>query len=189
MKKEETANTEVNEGKAPEKEQKNQKSEKAESKKESAKTKKALEEAEKALKEATEKQAELTDRYMRLAAEYDNFRKRSAKEKEDAYADAYIAAVTELLPVIDNLERAEEYAAEKEDTGSSLILKQLREALGKMSVEEIPAKDLPFDPNFHNAVMLEEGGDAPENTVTAVLQKGYTVRGKVIRFAMVKVAK
>lgn len=165
------------------------KSDKADTKKENAKTKKALEEACAAVEELKKEKDELNDRYLRLAAEYDNFRKRAVKEKEDAYGDAYIAAVKELLPVIDNLERAEAYSKDSADEGSMLILKQLREALTRMNVEEIPAKGLPFDPNFHNAVMLEEGSGTEENTVTEVFQKGYTVRGKIIRFAMVKVAK
>lgn len=174
IKKEEAASEEVTETKDTEKELKEMK--------------KALEEAEKKAKETEEKLAEATDRMMRIAAEYDNFRKRAVKEKEDAYTDSYIDVVKELLPVMDNLERAKSFAKE-DGAGTALIMKQLSEVFEKLGVKEIPAENLPFDPNFHNAVMIDEGSDAEENTVTAVLQKGYTVRDKVIRFSMVKVAK
>lgn len=145
-----------------------------------------LEKAEKAANEAEEKLAATTDKMMRIAAEYDNFRKRASKEKEDAYTDAYADAVKTLLPVMDNLERAQEFS---NDEGTALILKQLSECFDKLGVKEIPALDLPFDPNFHNAVMIDEEEGKEPNTVTAVLQKGYTLREKVIRFAMVKVSK
>ena len=123
---------------------------------------------------------------LRIAAEYDNFRKRAVKEKEDAYTDAYCDAVKTLLPVMDNLQRAKSFDGTSE--GTALIMKQLEECFAKLGVEEIPAKGLPFDPNFHNAVMMDDSGEFPKDTVTEVFQSGYTLRGKVIRFAMVKVA-
>lgn len=144
--------------------------------------------AQKSAVEAEEKAKEATDRMLRIAAEYDNFRKRAVKEKEDAYTDAYCDAVSTLLPVMDNLQRARSFESEGDNTGTALIMKQLEECFAKLGVEEIPALNLPFDPNFHNAVMIDDSGSAEKDTVTEVLQSGYTLRGKVIRFAMVKVA-
>ncbi len=178
MKKEEKNDAEL--------EVKEQKAEKPDIKKELSAAKKALAEAEKEAKAAKDKEAESTDKMLRLAAEYDNFRKRAVKEKEDAYTDAYVDIVKELLPVMDNLERAKAFS-DAEDTGTALIMKQLSDVFSKLGVEEIPADGVKFDPNVHNAVMMDADTDAEEGTVTAVLQKGYTVRGKVIRFAMVKV--
>ncbi len=147
---------------------------------------KEAEEAKKCAEEAEEKAKEATDRMLRIAAEYDNFRKRAVKEKEDAYTDAYCDAVKTLLPVMDNLKRAKSFDGQGE--GTALIMKQLEECFAKLGVEEIPALNLPFDPNFHNAVMIDDSGNAEKDTVTDVLQDGYTLKGKVIRFAMVKVA-
>ena len=157
-------------------------------KKAAADAKKEAETAKKSADEAIEKEKEATERMLRIAAEYDNFRKRAVKEKEDAYTDAYIDAVKILLPVMDNLERAKSFEKDSDSTGFSLIMKQIEDCFQKLGIEEIPALDLPFDPNYHNAVMIDADNQKEPNTVTEVLQKGYTVRGKVIRFAMVKVA-
>lgn len=159
-----------------------------EAKKAAQAAEKEAEEAKKAAEEADEKAKEATDKMLRIAAEYDNFRKRAVKEKEDAYTDAYCDAVKTLLPVMDNLQRAKSFETEGDNTGTALIMKQLEECFAKLGVEEIPAKGLPFDPNFHNAVMMDDSGEYEKDTVTDVLQSGYTLRGKVIRFAMVKVA-
>ena len=115
------------------------------------------------------------EQYLRLAAEYDNFRKRSQKEKESIYADAKADALTAFLPVYDNLERAL-----KQETAD--------EAFKKLGISEIPALGESFDPNLHNAVMHVEDEAAGENTIVDVFQAGFKLGDKVIRFAMVKVA-
>ena len=137
--------------------------------------------------------AEANDKYMRLFAEYDNFRKRSAKEKEGIYADAYIDALTQILPVLDNLERAAQYNTEDSaetpmGKGLELTLKSFVETLSKLGVSEIEALGKDFDPNVHNAVMHVEDENAGENTVVEVFMKGYAKGDKVLRHSMVKVA-
>ncbi|MCQ2552187.1 MAG: nucleotide exchange factor GrpE [Clostridia bacterium] len=139
-----------------------------------------------------EETEDLQDKYMRLMAEYQNFRNRTAKEKSDIYAHANEKFALDVLEVIDNFERA--MSAKPEDDkfadGIELILKQLVSVLEKNNVKEIEALGKPFDPNFHNAVMTEAAGEGKEaETVTQVLQKGYILNSKVIRPAMVAVAK
>lgn len=132
--------------------------------------------------------AAMYDKYVRLVAEFDNFKKRTAKEKADIYAAAKIDVVEKLLPVIDNLERAELYSEpENVIDGLKLIIKQFYEYLEKLDIHEIPAKDAEFNPELHNAVMHEDSEDGPQNTVVEVFQKGYTIGDKVLRHAMVKV--
>ncbi len=145
-----------------------------------------LEELEALKNELNEKE----DKYLRLCAEYDNFRKRTQKEKESIYTDAKTDAVSALLPVYDNLERAlkspcgdEAYAK-----GVEMTMTQLKEILGKLGVEEIPALGVPFDPEVHNAVMHVDDESAGENIIVEVFQSGFKLGEKVIRFAMVKVA-
>ena len=140
-----------------------------------------------------EKEAALSaekDKYLRLAAEYDNYRKRSQKEKESVYGDAKADTVLQLLPVYDNLERA--LKAECSDTafykGVEMIMDQLMGIFAKLGVEVIQAAGQPFDPALHNAVIHVEDETLGENTVAEEFQKGFTLNGKVIRFAMVKVA-
>lgn len=128
---------------------------------------------------------ELNDKYLRLYAEYDNFRKRSAKEKADAYSDARIDVVKAFLPLLDNLERALEYESDNE--GFRIIVKQMNEIFEKLAVKPIESDGVGFDPNFHNAIMHEENPDMGENIVAQTFQKGYTMNEKVIRHAMVKV--
>ena len=133
---------------------------------------------------------DLNDRYLRMAAEYDNFRKRSQREREQAYTDAVSRAVTALLPTYDNLERA--LKAETADTeynkGVELTMTQLTESLKGINVTVIDAAaGTAFDPNFHNAVMTEETEEYESGKVSGVMQKGYTLNGKVIRPSMVKV--
>ena len=134
--------------------------------------------------------ADVNDKYLRLAAEYDNYRKRTAKEKESIYGDAKADTIKPLLAVYDNLERgiAQYDEADVHRQGLELILRQFREALTKLGVTEIEAKGQPFDPEKHNAVMHVEDEKAGENTVVEVFQKGFMLGDKVLRFAMVKVA-
>ena len=130
------------------------------------------------------------DKYLRLAAEYDNFRKRTAREKESAWADSKAQTVNAFLPVYDNLERAlkQETADEAYKKGVEMTMNGLKDVLTKLGVETIPALGETFDPNVHNAVMHVEDDSAEENTVVEVFQQGFKLSDKVIRFAMVKVA-
>ena len=134
--------------------------------------------------------ADVNDKYLRLAAEYDNYRKRTAKEKESVYNDAKADTIKPLLAVYDNLERgvAQYDEADAHRQGLELILRQFTEALTKLGVTEIEALNQPFDPEKHNAVMHVEDETAGENTVVEVFQKGFALGDKVLRFAMVKVA-
>lgn len=130
------------------------------------------------------------DKYLRLAAEYDNYRKRTAKEKENTYADARLDTVKPFLEVLDNLDRglAQFEEGDPHRQGMELICKQFRAVLEKLGVTEIEAAGQPFDPEKHNAVMHVEDENLGENIVAEVFQKGYQLGEKVIRFAMVKVA-
>lgn len=130
------------------------------------------------------------DSYLRLAAEYDNYRKRSQKEKENAWATAKAETIKELLPVYDNLERAlkQETCDEAYAKGVQMTMTQLKTVLEKLGVEEIPAQGQPFDPNLHNAVMHMEDEAFGENIVAEVFQAGFKLGEKVIRHALVKVA-
>ena len=134
--------------------------------------------------------ADVNDKYLRLAAEYDNYRKRTAKEKENVYSDAKADTIKPLLSVYDNLERgiAQYDEADVHRQGLELILRQFSETLTKLGVTEIEALNQPFDPEKHNAVMHVEDESAGENTVVEVFQKGFALGDKVLRFAMVKVA-
>lgn len=142
-----------------------------------------LAESEKAL-------AEKDKQYQYLAAEYDNFRRRSAKEKTDAYSSAKADAALAFLPVFDNLQRA--LAAPCTDAayakGVEMTMTQLRQVLEKLGITEIDALNQPFDPNLHNAVMHVDDDSVGESTVVEVFQPGFKMGDKVIRFAMVKVA-
>ena len=134
---------------------------------------------------------ELNDRYLRMAAEYDNFRKRSQREREQAYTDAVSRAVTALLPTYDNLERAikAETADAEYKKGVEMTMTQLTESLKGLNVTVIEASaGTTFDPNFHNAVMHVEDEALGENVVAEVFQQGFQIGDKVIRHAMVKVA-
>ena len=136
----------------------------------------------------TKKQlADTSDKYLRVLAEYDNFRKRSQKERDGIYSDAYVDCIKNMLPIIDNLERV--LTLEGDETfmsGLKLIVNQTHEALNKMGVHEIECKT--FDPNLHNAVMHIDDEAYGENEIVEVFQKGYIYGEKVIRYAMVKVA-
>ena len=122
-----------------------------------------------------------------MMAEYDNFRKRSAKEKESVYADAYADCIANLLTILDNLERAEKCDnLEGVKKGLEMTAKAFDDALSKMGITEIETKT--FDPNLHNAVMHVEDEAYGESEIVEVFQKGYVKGDKVIRYAMVKVA-
>ena len=161
-----------------------------ESKTEKKATKKLEAELAKLQKQLDEKTAECeaaNDKYLRMMAEYDNFRKRSAKEKESVYADAYSDCIANLLPILDNLERAgRSDNLEAVTKGLELTVKAFDDALQKMGVCEIETKT--FDPNLHNAVMHIEDEQYGENEIVEVFQKGYVKGDKVIRYAMVQVA-
>ncbi|MEA4955286.1 MAG: nucleotide exchange factor GrpE [Pseudoflavonifractor sp.] len=134
--------------------------------------------------------SEQEEKFLRLAAEYDNFRRRSQKEKEAVYADAKADAVKTLLPVYDNLDRAlkQETADEAYAKGVEMTMTGLKKALESLGVTEIDAAGQPFDPTIHNAVMHVEDDTLGENTVAEVFQAGFRLEDRVIRFAMVKVA-
>lgn len=137
---------------------------------------------------------ELTDRLQRLMAEFDNYRKRTDKEKAAMYDMGASAAIEKLLPVLDNFERGLASVPEEQKTssvyvGMDMIYKQMIKVLTDMGVEPIDAAGREFDPNLHNAVMQTESEELPENTVAQELQKGYTYKGTVIRHSMVSVVK
>ena len=133
--------------------------------------------------------AELNDKYMRRAAEYDNFRKRSAKEKEGIYADAYGDALSSILPIIDNLERAVGITdSEGVAKGLEMTLKGAADALTRMGVEAFGAEGDQFDPNMHSAMMMVDDENHKEGEIVTVFQKGYKKGDKIIRYAMVTVA-
>ncbi len=131
----------------------------------------------------------LKDRLARTVAEYDNFRKRTSKEKEGIYTDACEDILKEILPVFDNIERAVTVGGSLEDLkkGIEITIKQFNTALEKLNVEEIKA-DADFDPNVHNAVMHVDDEQIGENQVVEVFEKGYKRGDKVLRYSMVKVA-
>ena len=133
---------------------------------------------------------DLNTRYMRLMADFQNFRRRTEKEKSDIYAYGNEKLVADLLPVLDNFERALAAAAEgdKFAEGMQLIYKQMVDVLVKNKVEEIKAEGQVFDPNLHNAVMRQAKEGAESDTIITVLQKGYTLNGKVVRPSTVIVA-
>lgn len=131
------------------------------------------------------------DQFVRLNAEYDNYRKRTAKEKEHVYQDAKIDTIKEFLAVYDNLERAMAADADPESPhrkGLEMIFNQYKEILKKLGVTEMDAKGQPFDPNCHNAVMHIDDESLGENVVADVFQAGFMLGDKVLRFATVRVA-
>lgn len=173
---------------------KNEKAEEKDIKKEQAEETEAREEKlriaelEKALEEATAKAAELEDRLLRTLAEYDNFKKRTVKEKEDIHFLAKSELIGKLLPVFDNFDRAQQFSSAEEYTkGVDMIITQFFQILEGLEVRSTAKVGDPFDPALHEAIFREEKEGAEENTVTEVLQKGYAVGDKVIRTAMVKV--
>lgn len=129
------------------------------------------------------------DRLLRMSAEYDNFRKRTAKEKEGIYSDACEDVLKYIFPVLDNLERAASVQGSVEDIkkGIEMTLRQFKDSLEKLQIEEVPTAD-GFDPNLHNAVMHIDDNSFGKNEVVEVFQKGYKRGSKILRHSMVKVA-
>lgn len=165
--------------------------------------KEILEEEEEAVEETVEKTeeeilreklGEAEDKYLRLYAEFDNFKKRSAREKDARYGDAVIDTVAALLEVADNLERALKTEVTSDDAksfyaGVEMVDKQMKEAFSKLGVKEIAALGEQFDPNLHNAVMHIEDETIDDNTVVEEFMKGYIYNdSRVVRHSMVKVA-
>ncbi len=143
------------------------------------------------LKQAEEQVLALNDKLLRTLAEYDNFRKRSVKEKEAIYPEAAAEAVAKFLPVLDSMERAAGFACADEEykKGVDMIIHSFYEALTAAGVEEIPAKaGEPFDPALHNAVMHIEDENLEAGVIAQVFQKGYRLGDRVIRHTMVQVA-
>ena len=174
----ETPAAEPAEPKAPAGEEKKHK----ETKRELAALREKASELEKALSEEKEK-------YMRMFAEYDNFRRRSQKEREGIYTDAVSDVVGQILPIADNLERAGKYTeGEKVAEGLRLTMNALNECLNKLGVTAFGAPGDKFDPNLHNAIMHEEDESKGEGEIVEVFQPGYKRGDKIIRYAMVKVA-
>lgn len=133
---------------------------------------------------------EANNKYLRLFAEYDNYRKRTAKEKTETYSNATAKCIEELLPVIDSFERSLEVECADENfkNGMAMIFGQLKNFLEKMNVTAIDALGAEFDPNIHNAISQQDGTDYASNHVCTVFQKGYKIGDKLIRPAMVAVA-
>ena len=146
--------------------------------------------AESAEGKPAEPQQPESEKYARLFAEFQNYKRRTEKEKSDLYAYAGEKFASDLLEVMDNFERAMEAKPEgdKFADGMEMILSQLKGVMTKNHVEEIKALGEPFDPNFHHAVMTEDAEGTESGTVTKVFQKGYTLNNKVIRPAMVAVS-
>ncbi len=162
---------------------------KKEKKTENKKHKAEVEKLKAELEAEKEKTKAAEDKYLRCAAEYDNFRRRSQKEREGIYSDAKADAVKELLPMIDNLQRATGYTeADKVAEGVQMILKTLPDVLSKLGVEAYGEAGEQFDPNIHNAVMHEDNPEKGENEIVSVFQQGYRLGDKIIRYAMVTVA-
>src|SRR5438128_5325499 len=128
------------------------------------------------------------DRYLRTLADFENFRKRAEREKQDFFKYALGGLLKELLPVLDNFDRALEHAAEGDDfhRGVLLIYKQLFDALKKHGLRPIEESGVPFDPKIHEAVVREENPSVPSHTVVAILQRGYFLHDRLLRPAMVK---
>jgi molecular chaperone GrpE len=158
---------------------------KEEKKKKQSKLDKLNEEIEALRAEIKEKD----DKYLRMAAEYDNFRRRSREEKQACYDGAMADTLTQILPIIDNIERAALYDDEgKVKEGLVMIAKEIENVLNALGVEEVGHVGEKFDPNLHNAVLHIEDETYGENEIAEVFQKGYKKGNKVIRFAMVKTA-
>ena len=157
-----------------------------ETEKKEKKDKKFFHKEQKELEAAKAQLAEKENQYLRLYAEYENFRKRSEKEKTDCYNTAYGDALTTFLPLIDSMTQALQFSPE--DQGIKALAKQLSDILAKLNITEIESDGAQFDPNVHNAIMHEENPELGENVVTQTFQKGYKRGDKVLRCAMVKVA-
>ncbi len=145
------------------------------------------------LAEATQKSEEYFDRLQRTMAEFNNFKKRTIKEKENLYSNAVGDTISEILPVLDNLDRAISSSNEQTDSiqiieGVQMVIKQFKDCLSKLGVEEIVAIGETFNPELHNAVMHVEDETVGDSIIIEEFQKGFKVKDKVIRHSMVKVA-
>ncbi len=147
-------------------------------------------ETEQKLQELENNLKDANDKFLRTLAEYDNYRKRSVREKEQAYADSKASVLSEILPVLDNFERAagnRDASLEDYQKGIDMIFKQFQDILTKLGVESFGEKGETFDPNLHSAVMHTEEEGEPENTISEVFSKGYKLGDKILRPAVVKV--
>lgn len=165
---------------------------KKEDEKNSEKEKPSKEKAEKKASKEAELENQLEeekDKRLRLMAEYDNYRKRTQKEKESIYPEAVAETIKEFLPVADNFERAMAAFTEDESykKGAEMTYKSLMDVFAKFNVEGFGEKGDPFDPNLHNAVMHEDDDSGSESVISEVFQKGYKIGDRILRFAMVKV--
>lgn len=187
MNDDENKNEEVAQEAAQEEEQENEQQQE----KKGAKKAKKKNDSQDELQELGEKLSELNDKYMRTLAEYDNYRKRTAKEKDAVYADTKAQVVKELLPVLDNLTRANQNSGADFETykkGVDMICTQLTDAFKKLGVESFGEVGETFDPNIHNGVMRCEDEELGENVIAEVFIKGYRLGDRIIREATVKVA-
>ena len=165
--------------------------EKKEKKSDVKKLKAELDEAKKTLEAEKARADEMNDKYLRLAAEYDNFRKRTQTERKNVYGEAVADTLGGLLPIIDNLQYAAKYSggdAEKVAEGLTLILGKLPETLEKMNIKAFGEAGETFDPNLHNAILHVDDENLGEGEIVEVLQQGYMYGERVLRYAMVKVA-
>ena len=159
--------------------------------KQSSAKKKAKDDKTDEIASLNEKLAQQSDSFLRLAAEYDNYRKRTSKEKDELYSSSKISVISEFLPVIDNLDRALDNKTDNIDEykkGVEMIGNQFYETLKKLGAQEFGAVGDGFDPNIHNAVMHIDDETLGESVISAVFSKGYKLGEKVIRHAMVQVA-
>ena len=143
------------------------------------------------LKKLEEELSKLHDSHLRTLAEYDNYRKRTEKEKLEIYTNATVAAAAMIVPIADNIERALGAADSDEQSmkkGVEMIYSQLKEAFEKLGIEEMAGEGEEFNPELHSAVSHIEDENFGENTISAVYQKGYLLKDKIVRHAMVQVA-
>ena len=165
--------------------------EEAKAKKQTKKNKDAelIEELRATVKKLEDEIKERDDRHLRMAAEYDNFRRRSREEKDATYENAMSDTVASILPIIDNLERAALYDdGEKIKEGLGMIARSCESVFSSLGIEEVGKVGEKFDPNLHNAVMHVDDESFGENEIVEVFQKGYKKGARIIRFAMVKTA-
>ena len=170
---------------------KEEKSEKSDKKDKKEKKDKKADKAEKALEDIKKELEAQKNNYLRLAAEYDNYRKRTTNEKASIYSDATAKAVSEILTVADSLEmalKAAENAPEEFKKGIELVAAQMHSALAKLNVEKFGEVGEEFNPELHNAVSKVEDDSLGENVIAQVFQSGYKTGDKIIRHAMVQVA-
>ncbi len=191
IKEETEETTEAKAEEAKEKPKAKKSSKKPDNSKKSSKKQEENKEEDAEKKPSAEQQVkEANDKYLRLMAEYDNYRKRSQKEREALYGDIKADVLNKFLPVYDNLVRALDQPTEDEAyrKGVEMIMAQFNKTMENLGVTEIESVGQPFDPNLHNAVMHVEDETKGENEIVEVFQKGFKLGEKVIRFAMVKVA-